>query len=160
TQQHRERAVGLVGDGEVGPTVAREITRHHRTFESCRDGFRGLKCAVTITQEDLHAGRNGDSEVGPTVSVEVACYHGLWDRSQGRRDMGLKGPIAVAQEDLEAIPVSHGEVGSTVTGEVTGHDGLWDGPYSGGRCGPLRKPPVAVAQEHGHAVAPLVGRRE
>src|SRR5439155_19749673 len=91
TQEDRDAAVGelrapkraVVGNNEIGPTVAVEIARRQgtRTYPGrLIDG--GLECPIAIAQKDRDAGRLveesriGNCQVGFAIAIEVAHHDG------------------------------------------------------------------------------------
>ena len=78
----------------------------------------GLKRAIAVAQQCLHAIAVTDSEVEAAIAVEIARHHRT-EVSRGDYLRGLKRTVAVAQQNLHAIDFGDGEVEPAIAIEVT-----------------------------------------
>ena len=109
-EQHRDRVGAYVGDGEVEPAVAIEVTRDDRAGRDPTASVTvGLERAVAVAQQHRHGAgvdvraRVFDGEIEAAVALEVACHDGVWVRPHGVVGWGLERAVAVAQQHRHRV---------------------------------------------------------
>src|SRR5271166_592564 len=103
SQEDRDIAGTLIGDGQIEHAVIGEVARHDRC--GIRPGwikYRGLECAVAVAEENRDAltdavdSRVRNSHVEEAVAIEVTQCQSGRTVSRGEKPRGLEGPVPIS----------------------------------------------------------------
>ena len=152
--------LAVVGDDDVGLAVAVDVGDGHGVGLRARgEGGLGLEGAVAVAQEHAHGvvAVVGGDDVGLAVAVDVGHGHGVGSLPVAKVAWLWKVPSPLPRSTLTLLPLALATTMSGLPSPLTSATATERGCVPVAIGGLWLEGAVAVAQEHAHAVARLVG---